>query len=341
MREVLVFMEQRDGELKKSSLEVLGMARQIVEKLGTASGRLNAILIGNNLEDLVQTVSRYGADKVLLADHPALARYNNGFFTHILAQEAKRGEAVAILLSATAMGRDLAPRLAARLGSPLLTDCISLEVTNSTPDELEAKRLVYAGRLLATVRSTMPRFQVVTLRPNVFPPAQAGLQPAPTGVERLEVSSLPTGPFAVIRDLIYTKGVGARGHVPPQDITEARVVVAGGRGMRGAENFRLLEELAELLGGAVGASRAAVDAGWRPQEVQVGLTGKVIGPELYIACGLSGSAQHLAGITTAKYIVAINKDPEAPIFRVADLGLVGDLFELVPALIKQLKASQF
>jgi electron transfer flavoprotein alpha subunit len=237
---------------------------------------------------------------------------------------------MAILFSATAMGRDLASGLAARLGGPLLTECTSLNISDGL---LEATRLVYAGRLSARVKSTVPRFQVVTLRPNAFPPAQAvgaGFKPAPAKVEMLDVSTLPTDPLTVFRDIIYTEGVKT-------DISEARIVVAGGRGMRGAENFRILEELAELLGGVVGASRAAVDAGWRPQEVQVGLTGKTISPELYIACGISGSAQHLAGIVTARHIVAINKDPEAHIFRVADLGLVGDLFEVVPALISRLK----
>ncbi|MBI5124842.1 MAG: electron transfer flavoprotein subunit alpha/FixB family protein [Planctomycetes bacterium] len=337
MGEVLVFLEQRDGQLKKSSLEALGAGRQLLEKVGTGSGRLNAILIGNNIKDLAETVRCYGAQKILLADHPALERYNNRLYTYILAQEVQKRDAVIILLSATAMGRDLAPRLAARLGGPLLTECTSLNISDGL---LEATRLVYAGRLSARVKSTVPRFQVITLRPNAFPPAQAvgvGFKPAPAEADRVDVSNLPTDPFAVLREIIYTKGIGARCNVPLQDISEARVVVAGGRGMRGAENFRILEELAELLGGVVGASRAAVDAGWRPQEVQVGLTGKTISPELYIACGLSGSAQHLAGIVTARHIVAINKDPEAPIFRVADLGLVGDLFEVVPSLIQRLK----
>ncbi|MFN3468027.1 MAG: electron transfer flavoprotein subunit alpha/FixB family protein, partial [Candidatus Brocadiales bacterium] len=309
-------------------------------------GRLDAILIGGNIKDLAETVGRYGVQKVLLADHPGLERYSNRLYTHILAQEAQKRGAAVVLFSATAMGRDLAPRLAARLGGPLLTECTDLNISD---EQVEATRLVYAGRLQVTVGATLAvdqgegagarpsptasRFQVVTLRPNAFPPTQvvgAGFKPAPTKVEMLDVSTLPTDPLMVLRDVIYTKGVKT-------DISEARVVVAGGRGMRGAENFRILEELAELLGGVVGASRAAVDAGWRPQEVQVGLTGKTISPELYIACGISGSAQHLAGITTARHIVAINKDPEAPIFRVADLGLVGDLFEVVPALIDQLK----
>lgn len=323
-------MEQRGRELKKQSLEVLNAGRQLVEKAGTPSVRLDAVLIGYNIKNLVDTVSRYGVHKILVADHPSLERYNNKLYTYILAQEARKRGAAVILLSATAMGRDIAPRLAARLGRPLLAECIDVNISEGF---VEATRLVYAGRLLATVKSTFKNFQVITLRPNVISPASEIRERAPE-VESLDVSALPTGPFAVVRDIIHTKGLKT-------DITEARVVVAGGRGMRGVENFKLLEELAELLGGVVGASRAAVDAGWKSQEVQVGLTGKAIGPELYIACGISGSAQHLAGLTTAKYIVAINKDPEAPIFRVADLGLVGDLFEVVPALIKQLKVSQF
>ncbi|MDI6760905.1 MAG: hypothetical protein QMD05_08760, partial [Candidatus Brocadiaceae bacterium] len=241
MVEVLVFLEQRDGQLKKSSLEALGAGRQLLEEVGTGSGRLNAILIGNNIKDLAETVRCYGAQKILLADHPALERYNNRLYTYILAQEVQKRGAVIILLSATAMGRDLAPRLAARLGGPLLTECTSLNISDGL---LEATRLVYAGRLRAVVGATlavapndgtgarptptMPRFQVVTLRPNAFPPAQAvgaGLKPAPAEVEGLDVSTLPTYPVAVLRETIYTKGAGARCNVPLQDVSEARVVV--------------------------------------------------------------------------------------------------------------------
>ncbi|HHT9120255.1 MAG TPA: electron transfer flavoprotein subunit alpha/FixB family protein [Candidatus Hypogeohydataceae bacterium YC41] len=340
MGEILVFLEQREGQLKQSSFEAMGAGRRLAEKVGSTSGGLNAILIGNNIKNLAETVSRYGAQKVLLADHPSLQKYNNRLYTHILAREAQKRETIAVLFSATAMGRDMAPRLAARLGGPLLTECISLNIADGF---LEATRLVYAGRLVATVKSTVSKFQVATLRPNIFTPAQpvsrGVLQYAPAEVEILDVSTVPTEPFTVLKDIIYTTGVGARCNVPLPDIAEARVVVAGGRGMGGAEYFKILEELADLLGGVVGASRAAVDAGWKPQDLQVGLTGKTIAPELYIACGISGSAQHLAGIITARHIVAINKDPEAPIFSVADLGLVGDLFEIVPELIKRLRTA--
>ncbi len=323
MGEILVFLEQREGQLKMASFEVLEAGRRLAKNLQLP---LSTILIGSNVGSLVETVSYYGADKVLSADHPSLERYNNSLYTFVLAQEAKKREAAVILLSATATGRDLAPRLAARLGGPFFSGCLGLSASDRL---MEATRLVYAERLKATVKSTTPRFQVVTLRPNAFPPAKE-VREKVSAVERLDVSNLPSGPSAVLRDVIYTKGLKT-------DISEARVVVAGGRGMRGTENFGILEDLAELLGGVVGASRAAVDAGWKPQEVQVGLTGKSISPELYIACGISGSVQHLAGITTARHIVAINKDPEAPIFKVADLGVVGDLFEVVPMLIKRLK----
>ncbi|HHT9152802.1 MAG TPA: electron transfer flavoprotein subunit alpha/FixB family protein, partial [Candidatus Hypogeohydataceae bacterium YC40] len=236
MGEILVFLEQREGQLKQSSFEAMGAGRRLAEKVGSTSGGLNAILIGNNIKNLAETVSRYGAQKVLLADHPSLQKYNNRLYTHILAREAQKRETIAVLFSATAMGRDIAPRLAARLGGPLLTECISLNIADGF---LEATRLVYAGRLVATVKSTVSKFQVATLRPNVFPTVLvgAGFQPAPgftpahTKVEMLDVSALPTEPFAVLKDVIYTMGTG-RG-APTPDIAEARVVVAGGRGMGG------------------------------------------------------------------------------------------------------------
>ncbi len=322
MGEVIVFVEQREGQLKRASLEALEAGRQLAEKTGS---QLNALLIGHNIESLAGTLNCYSINKILLAEHQSLERYNNSLYTHILYQEAQKRGALAILFSATAMGRDLASRLAARLSGLLLTECTSVEVTDGL---LEVTRPVYAGKLLARTRSLLPQFQVITLRSNVFPVAQKITEKAT--VERVDTSALPKEPLAILKDVIYTKGF-------KMDITEARVVVGGGRGLKGAENFKLLEELAEFFGGVVAASRAVVDAGWKPPEIQVGLTGKTISPELYIACGVSGSAQHLAGILGAKYIVAINKDHDAPIFKVADLGLVGDLFQVVPALIKQLK----
>jgi electron transfer flavoprotein alpha subunit len=326
---ILVFCEQREGRLKNVGLEAIGEA----SRLGAQSARpVIAVLIGAKVDALADELGRAGASRVLLAEHASLRFYSAESYCGILAEAAQRLRPAAIFLGATAMGKDLGPKLAARLRSPLATDCVAMQMD---PDgTLVATRAVYGGKLRAVVKSRMPLLQVASLRPNMFsvsPNANGGT----VTVERLPVSSQPTTPRAVVRG---TEQAGAR----TVELTEASIIVSGGRGLKGPENFKLVEELAAALGAAVGASRAAVDAGWKPHSYQVGLTGKTVSPQLYIACGISGAIQHQAGMSSARVIVAINNNASAPIFKLATYGVVGDLFEALPLLteeVKRLKAT--
>jgi electron transfer flavoprotein alpha subunit len=327
---ILVFCEQREGRLKKVGLEAIGAA----SRLGAQSARpVFAVLIGAGVETLADELGRGGASRVLLADDPSLRFYSAESYCAILAEAAQRLRPTAILLGATAMGKDLGPKLAARLRSPLATDCVAMQME---PDgTLVTTRAVYGGKLRVVVKSRMPWFQVASLRPNMFltsPEANGGTVP----VDRLPVpSESTTTPRAVVRRIEHA---GTR----TAELTEASIIVSGGRGLKGPENFKLVEELATALGAAVGASRAAVDAGWKPHSYQVGLTGKTVSPQLYIACGISGAIQHQAGMSSARVIVAINNNASAPIFKLATYGVVGDLFEALPLLteeVKRLKGS--
>ena len=314
--DVLVFVESRLGQIKRSSLEALSEGRRAADALGS---RLHALLIGSAVEGLAAGLAPQGPDSVLVAEHEILGQYHPEAFAPLLASAVRKTGAATVLLSATAMGRDLAARASAKLDAGFASDCIQVEVSGGG---LLVKRPVYSGRAVASVRfSARPAF--VSLRPNAFPVLQA-----PRGnpaVERLAVEP----DLLKIRARTVEVKAAEGGEV---DISEASVIVAGGRAMKGPENFGLLRDLAKALGGAVGASRAAVDAGWIGHPSQVGQTGKVVAPGLYIACGISGAIQHLAGMSTSKVIVAINKDPEAPIFKIADYGIVGDLYEVLPRL---------
>lgn len=321
---ILVFCEQRNGQLKKVGLEALGEAC----RLGSRSGRaVIGVVIGSSVSSLAPDLAEHGASRVLVAEDANLAHYSSEAYTAILSEVATRFQPVAIFMGATAMGTDLAPKLAARLKTSLAQGCIALDM--ETDGSLLATRPVYGGKLLAAVKAASPTLQVVTLRPNVF----AALEPKPVPdvpLERVPVSADLARPMAVVREVQKA----ADGKV---ELTEATIIVSGGRGLKGPENFKLVEELAAVLGGAVGASRAVVDAGWKPHRYQVGLTGRTVSPQLYIACGISGSIQHLAGMSSARTIVAINNNPNAPIFRLATYGIVGDLFEIVPLLTKEVK----
>ena len=321
---ILVFCEQREGRLKQVGLETLGEAC----RLATKSGRdVIATVIGSQLAPLAQEIARHSPSRILIAEDNGLIHYSSETYTTILAEVATRYQPVAILMGATAMGKDLAPKLAARLNTSLAQDCVALEI--EADGSLVATRPVYGGKLRAVVKATTPVFQVVTLRPNVFP----AREPTPNPVVPIEALSVPatsTRPSATVREVRKTEG-------SKLELTEAGIIVSGGRGLKGPENFKLIEELAAALGAAVGASRAAVDAGWKPHAYQVGLTGKTVSPQLYIACGISGAIQHQAGMSTARTIVAINSNPNAPIFKLATYGLVGDLFEIVPLLTEEVK----
>jgi electron transfer flavoprotein alpha subunit len=325
--EVVVFVEQRDGKVKKAALEVVSQGRAVAAAWG---GTLEAILIGPGLHDAAAEVRAYGPERITVLDHPRLAQYTPEGYVQALAP--KCGAARAVLFSATALGRDLAPRLAARLRAGLASDCT--ELTANADGSLQAVRPVYSGKALATVEFSDARPVLATLRPNVFPPGE--VQADPKGEVAAETPAIDESKLRA-RWIELKQDEGAE-----VDVTEADIVVAGGRALGNSDNFKVIRDLAAVLGGAVGASRAAVDAGYIAHQHQVGQTGKVVSPKLYIACGISGAIQHLAGMSSSKVIVAINKDADAPIFKLASYGLVGDLFKIVPVLteeVRKLKAE--
>ncbi len=318
---ILVFIEERQGNVKKPSLEALSAARRLADDL---KEQVSALYFG--ADDRSALLASHGADKVVRVQHPLLAGYSAEGFAATLAEYAQKTSPRIVLSSATAMGRDFVPRAAARLRVGLAQDCTEARITEG--QQLECVRPIYAGKAYATVRLTAaPAF--ATLRPNVFPLAAAN--PSRSAVTEDFTPSLSA-------DQIHARVVEIKGTAGQKVVlTEANIVVSGGRGIKGPENFPMIQELADAFGGAMGASRAAVDAGWIDHAYQVGQTGKTVSPTLYLACGISGAIQHLAGMSTSKYIVAINKDPEAPIFKLADYGIVGDLFAVVPALIQEVK----
>jgi electron transfer flavoprotein alpha subunit len=315
---ILVFAEQRDAAFKKSAFEAVQKGASLAQSAG---GECVALVAGSGIAGAASALGAYGAARVLAVDMPSLAAHSSTAVAKVIAEIARREAAVVILLSATQMGKDLAPRVAHALDAGVAADCVALEMTNG---ELIATRPVYAGKALADVRVTTA-VKVFTLRPNVFT-ARAGSGAAV--VEKAEVALEAKDFAAVVKETKVSRG--------RPDVTEADIVVSGGRGLKGPENFHLIEKLADALGAGVGASRAVVDAGWRPHDEQVGQTGKTVSPSLYVACGISGAVQHLAGMSSSKVIVAINKDKDAPIFQVADYGIVGDVFEILPELTARL-----
>ena len=318
---VLVFAEQRDGVLKKVAFEMLTAGAELAGQLG---GQVEAVLLGSGLGGLPEMLAQYGATKVYVADDPALQPYASEAYSATLGQVVAQTEPAILLIGATAMGKDLAPRLAAHLGAGLATECTALEIDGG---RLLATRPIFAGKALARVKLNGDP-QIASVRPNVLP----AREPNPGSTANVQ-------PVAAVADNVRARVVDILGAAEGEiDVAEADIIVSGGRGVGGPEGFDPLRSLAKTLGAAVGASRAAVDAGWIPHAHQVGQTGKTVTPNLYIACGVSGAIQHLAGMKTAKVIVAINKDPEAPIFKLANYGIVGDLFEVLPALEKEFKA---
>jgi electron transfer flavoprotein alpha subunit len=320
---IFAFAETREGEIRKVSREVVTAARTLADALGT---EVHAVVLGGSGSGgAAGELGRFGADLVFVGESDALARYSAEGYTTIVADFIREHGCDAALFPASSMGRDLAPRVAARLGVGYAGDCIAIEVEGG---RVVATRPEYAGKLLSTVAPTAAP-AVLSLRPNVFLPSES---PKAGEVRKLDVS-IDTADFgAIVREI-------RAGAAERLDVGEASVVVSGGRGLQSPDNFRLLDELAAAFGGkaAVGASRAVVDAGWRPHAEQVGQTGKTVSPTLYIAVGISGAIQHLAGMRTSRYIVAINKDPEAPIFKVADYGIVGDLFEILPRMTEEVR----
>jgi len=317
MSVIFAVTEQRDGTLRKVSLEVVTAARRLADQLGA---EVHAVVFGSGPVSGVDQLGAHGADRVLAATHPDFGLYSPDGFAATVAAAGKG--AAAIVFAATATGRDLAPRVAARLGVGLSTDVTELGTEGG---KVVVTRPVYAGKVLQRVRLDATP-SLLSVRPNIFQPiaaakaGAAGALTVPAFTARVKVTGIKAAATAAL------------------DVTEAPVVVSGGRGLKAPEHFALLEALAAAFGNAaVGASRAVVDAGWREHGAQVGQTGKTVSPNLYVAVGISGAIQHLAGMRTARTIVAINRDKDAPIFKVADYGIVGDLFEVVPRLTAEVK----
>jgi electron transfer flavoprotein alpha subunit len=317
---VLAFAEQRDNKLKKTAFEVVRAARTLADR---TKGEVVALVIGDAVQSIAGVLGGYGAHRVVVVEDSRLEKYSTTAYTKVITEIAKKEQADVIMLSATAMGKDCGPRVAARLEAGIAVDCTALKFEGG---EIIATRPVYAGKAMADLKIKSP-VKVFSLRPNVF---TAGTGNGTVASVTKEIVQLTDQDFVCrVVEIAQSKG--------KLDVAEADIIVTGGRGLKGPENFGMIEELADVLGGAVGASRAVVDAGWRPHDEQVGQTGKTVSPSLYIAVAVSGAIQHLAGMSSSKYIVAVNKDKDAPIFQVADYGIVGDAFEIVPALTKEIK----
>ena len=320
MSHVLAVLEQRDGALRKVSYEVVTGARRLADALG---GRVDALILASGAVKGTEQVGRYGADNVITLTNPAFALYAPEGYARTVAERITSGSYGAVVFAASATGKDLAPRVAARLGRPLAQDVVDLAVENGAVTVI---RPVYAGKALMKLKvAGTPA--LLSLRPNVFTP-----------VERPKAGTQESGAAAGPAGRVVVKAIKAA-EAGTLDVAEAPIIVSGGRGLKEPANFKVLEQLAAAFAGraAVGASRAVVDAGWRPHADQVGQTGKTVSPTLYVAVGISGAIQHLAGMRTSKVIVAINKDKDAPIFKVADYGIVGDLFEVVPRLTEEIR----
>jgi electron transfer flavoprotein alpha subunit len=317
---ILVFAESSGSEFRKSAFEAVTEARRLADLSKT---EVHALSIGHRIKDQASSLGKFGVDKVSVADDESLKLFQPDFYRQIALDLAKKINPGVILLPATSTGKDLAPRLAIHLNTAVATECTELEISNS---ELIATRPAYAGKVLLKIK-IKGNPKVATLRPNIF----TAKERVPARSPSIESLSFEKPTTRMIVKEFVTHGT------KKQDLTEAAVIVSGGRGMGGPQNYKILEELADIMGGVVGASRASVDAGWRPHSDQVGQTGRTVSPTLYIACGISGAIQHRVGMINSKVIVAINKDPEAPIFGFADYGIVGDVFEVVPVLTQEMK----
>ncbi len=317
---ILMFAETRGGALRRPSVEAVSEARRLAD---ASSGKVVSVLVGEANDAAVKTLASHGADRVIRFAAPALSSYSSESYARAVAKAVESEAPSVVLIPYTAMGKDLAPRVAFLTGGGLVSDCSSFEQTGG---RLVAKRAQYSGKMISTFAWTT-RLQIATLRPNVF----ALTPPASDRACEVAPSEVDATSRARVREFRAKEG-------GKKELAEAQVIVSGGRGLKAAEHYKLIEDLGGAMGAALGASRAIVDDGWVAHSFQVGQTGKTVSPTLYIACGISGAIQHLAGMSSARVIVAINKDPEAPIFKIANYGIVGDLFEVVPALITEAKA---
>jgi electron transfer flavoprotein alpha subunit len=325
MAGILVVADQKNGKFRQVIFELLGEGKKIAQHLGE---ELQAVVLGKGIAESSAPLADAGADRIFLVDDASLENYTTDGFSKALVKLIRQEKPSLVLLPHNAVGKDLAPAIAQKLGTGQISDVVDIDLEQG----IRFKRPIYAGKALVLVSFTESAAPgIVTIRPKVFEPAvqQAG--------QAAKVVAFAAGIAAgdirqIVRDVVRKASTRV-------ELTEADVVISGGRGMKSAENFKILEELADVLGAAIGATRASVDEGWMEPQYQVGQTGKVVSPTLYIACGISGAIQHLAGMSSSKYIVAINTDPEAEIFKVADYGIVGDLFAVVPVLTREFQKT--
>ena len=321
---VLVFCEQREGRLKKVAFEALCVGYAIAEKRG---GELAAVILGSGIAGLAAEVVKFGVNKVITVDDPGLELYTPDGYAGAMEKLCRELRPHTVVLSATVMGKDLGGTLAARLETAIIQDCTALEFDDA--GNLVMTRPFYAGKAITRVTAPSADPLVISMRPRAYGAQPENDKGAQIVASDARPGELRTKVAEIVKAVIKTV-----------ELTEADIIISGGRGMKGPENYPILEELAAVVNAAVGASRAAVDAGWRDHQFQVGQTGKVVAPSLYIACGISGAIQHLVGMINSKTIVAINKDSEANIFKVADYGIVGDLFKIVPMLTEEFKRAR-
>lgn len=321
---VWVFAEQRDGELQKISLELLGKGREIADKLNVS---LTAVLLGDKTDSMVHELAAFGADKILVSEHPLLNHFTTDAYTKVICELVNERKPEIIFIGATYLGRDLGPRVAARLSTGLTADCTSLDIDDETRNLLMT-RPAFGGNLMATIVCNEHRPQMATIRPGVFEKLERQ-ENRKYEIEKVNVNLSESD--------IRTKSLEVvKSNKTIIDIAEANIIVSGGRGVGCKENFALLEELADTLGGVVGGSRAAVENGWADKSIQVGQTGKTVRPTVYIACGISGAIQHLAGMQDSDYIIAINKDANAPIMKAANISIAGDFSKIIPEMITRI-----
>ncbi|MFP5115301.1 electron transfer flavoprotein subunit alpha/FixB family protein [Bacillaceae bacterium C204] len=318
-KKVMVFGEVREGEMRNVSFEAIAAAKQISD-----GGEVCGLLLGNDVNNLANAMIQYGADRVIIAQHIDLESYTSDAYSQAIMQVIEAENPQGFILGHTSIGKDISPRIAAKLKSGLISDAISLEVNG---DQVIFTRPIYSGKAFEK-KVIADGMVFATIRPNNIPSLEKDESRfGEVNSVNVEVKDLRT----IVKDVVRKATSGV-------DLSEAKIIVSGGRGVKSKDGFKPLQELAELLGGAVGASRGACDADYCDYSLQIGQTGKVVTPDLYIACGISGAIQHIAGMSNAKVIVAINKDPEANIFSIADYGIVGDLFEVVPLLIEEFKS---
>jgi electron transfer flavoprotein alpha subunit len=329
-KDLWVFIEtEDDGSAKSVGLELLVPGRRLADK---QNGKLVAVVIGNNVGSAVEEVKKREADEVIVVDQLELKHYNTDGYTKVVCELIEKYGPSVMLIGATNNGRDLGPRMSCRLGTGLTADCTALDIDDETGN-MAWTRPAFGGNLMATIMCPDHRPQLGTVRPGVFKKSEAGeVKDIPVIEEKVEISA-----DEICVELLEIINETAGELV---DLENAEIIVSGGRGVGGPEGFEPVRELAEVLGATVGASRAAVDAGWIAHAHQVGQTGKTVGPKIYIACGISGAIQHIAGMNSSDVIIAINKDPEAPIFNVADYGLVGDLKVVLPILTEKIKNAK-